>query len=467
MATSHTVNAYLFFWAGQVVSLLGSNIVQFVIIWWIVVTYLNPIYLAVAYLLGIGVQVVFMPIAGVFVDRWNRKWILGVSDGFQALGAIGLIALFLFRNFLTGLQLYWGVVYVITLRGITASFHAPAADAIIPLMVPRSYLNRLNGVKFFFVGAVNILGPALGAIFYELAPIEVIIWVDVVTFLLAIIPLYLIIIPEPPPNGNQVHDKIGLSAVIHEFQEGIHILRSKNGLLPLLLVFTAITLLQIPIAVLGPIFVYSTHSGTVTDLAFVVVLSQVGMLISGVFLLIKKDWNKKSTVIVFAFYFQLLGYFIQVITPLGVFWWMGIGALIFGAMIPIVDSTFRTILQTTVPPDLQGRVSAIAASVAGATLPFGMLASGPLAELFGTVNLFLLAIFASFIVITLAWLLTGLRNLDKTIAWESEAPLPAAAGQSHSIKSGIKRSISELSGSSIRQPMMGFSKLDEDLKTGK
>lgn len=429
-------------------------------------------YLAIAYLLGIGSQVLFMPFAGVFVDRWNRKWVLGVSDALQAIGALALIGLFMFRDSLTGLQLYWGVVYLITLRGITGSFHAPAAEAIIPLMVPRGQLNRLNGVKFVFVGAMNILGPAFGAILYELAAlnelgIELIIWVDVVTFLFALIPLYLIQIPEPPPNGNQKHDKIGLSAVIHELQEGLHILRTKAGLLPLLLVVTAINLLQIPIVVLGPIFVYSTHAGTVTDLAFVIVLSQVGMLISGLFLLLKKEWKRKSAVIVFAFYIQLLGYFFQVITPFGVFWWMGVGAFIFGAMMPIVDATFRTILQTIVPPDLQGRVTAIAASIAGATLPIGMLASGPLAEAFGMVNFFLFAILASFIVLTFAWFFTGLRSLDQTKVWDLDATHTTSTSHPPLVKSGISSSIPNLSGTGIHDPLMGFTKLDEDLKRGK
>ena len=93
-ASRKTLSSYLIFWSGQILSLLGSTIVLFVLIWWVVVEYSSPIYLSIAYLVGIGVQVLFMPIAGVFVDRWNRKIILGVAETLQIIGALVLILLF-------------------------------------------------------------------------------------------------------------------------------------------------------------------------------------------------------------------------------------------------------------------------------------------------------------------------------------------------------------------------------------
>ncbi|MFX0152643.1 MAG: MFS transporter [Candidatus Hodarchaeota archaeon] len=412
--TNQTFLSYLFFWSGQVLSLLGSTIVQFVIIWWIVVYYLNPIYLSIAYLLGIGVQVLFLPVAGVFVDRWNRKLVIGITDAVLAVGALGLIILFTIKDQFAIDSFFWLIVVLLCFRGIASSFHDTATKAIIPIMVPRHQLNRLNGLQFLFLGFINIIGPAIGAVLYELFPLNLIIWIDCITFIIAIIPLVLITIPTIENNKN-VKGVNGFKSFIHDFRDGVDIIRSKEGLFPLLFVLTMINFMQIPIIVLGPFFVYSIHLGTVQDLAFIIAASQLGFLFSGILMLIKKDWNRKAFVIILCLYLQLVGYFIQVITPIGVFEFMAIGAFIFGAMLPIINSMFRTILQVVVPPELQGRVTAITAAMAGAILPIGMLASGPLAESLGIVELFIISIVMSLIILSLMYIFTDLKYADKGI----------------------------------------------------
>lgn len=406
--------AYLYFWVGQAISVLGSTIVQFVLIWWIVVEYTNPLYLSLAYLLAIGVQVIFMPIAGVFVDRWNRKLILFVSDFLQAVGAVLLIILFVIKSSFSPETLYWLVICLLCFRGIMNSFHVPAARAIIPLMVPRSHLDRLNGLQVLIYGVINITGTAVGAVLYTLFPLDIIIWIDCITFVIAVIPLFFINIPK-------IEKKIAVSEVdevksfLGEFRDGLHIIKTKKGLIYLILVMALINFIEIPIIVLGPFFVYITHSGTVQDLALVVAASQLGLLLSGLILLIKNGWNKKVMVIIIAFYIQIAGYLIQVITPIGFewsFWFMAIGAFIFGSMLPIVNSLFHTIIQVIVPPELQGRVTSIIAGITGSILPIGMIASGPLADIFGIQELFLVAIIIGFLVLSFVWFFTDVRLID-------------------------------------------------------
>ncbi|MHA1330788.1 MAG: MFS transporter [Candidatus Hodarchaeales archaeon] len=416
IATPNTLRYYLIFWIAQIFSLLGSTIVQFVIIWWIVVKFVNPIFLSLAYLLGIGIQIIFMPIAGVFVDRWNRKLVLGIADGLQALGALGLIIVFNFQNQIELDTMFWIVLVLIAFRGIISSFHDTAARAIIPIMVPRKHLSRLNGMQFIFLGVINIIGPAVGAILYQLFPLTesgIIIWIDVITFITAVIPLVVISIPHINSILESNGYKRAQTSFVQEFTEGIQILKSKTGLLPLLYVFTAINFLEIPIIVLGPIFIYSVHLGQATDLALVVAASQLGMLLSGLWILFRREWRRKAFIIIVALYIQLFGYFLQVITPTGVFWFMAIGTFIFGTTLPITNAMFKTIFQVLIPPELQGRVTAITAAISGSIMPIAMLLSGPIAEILGFVEFFLLTIILGIIVITVMWLFTDLPALDE------------------------------------------------------
>ncbi|MHA2304683.1 MAG: MFS transporter [Candidatus Hodarchaeales archaeon] len=415
-ASTQRFHSYLYFWGGQIISLLGSTIVQFVLIWWIVVEYLNPIYLALAYLFGIGVQVIFMPIAGVFVDRWNRKITLFVFDSLQAVGAFLLILLFTIKDQLTAETMYLLVLSLLCFRGIMSSFHHPAAKAIIPLMVPHNQLDRMNGLQALFLGVVNIIGPAIGALLYGLLnqQVNLIIWIDCITFLIAVFPLLFIEIPEvekkPPIPGLN-----GLKSFTHEFRDALALLRSKKGFIPLLITITLINFLEIPIIVLGPFFIYTIFSGSVQDLALVVIASQLGLLISGSILAVKNGWKRKARIIIIALYVQLFGYFWQVVTPINFtwsFWFMAIGAFIFGSMLPVVNSLFQTIIQVTAPPEIQGRVTSIVAAAAGAILPIGMLISGPLAEILGIRELFFLAVATGFFVVSFMWVFTNLSSLD-------------------------------------------------------
>ena len=94
MANRATFRSYLFFWSGQLFSLLGSSIAQFVIIWWITLETESTFYLSIAALLGFAPMVILGPVTGVLADRWSRKKLIGVVDLLQAFATIALIFLF-------------------------------------------------------------------------------------------------------------------------------------------------------------------------------------------------------------------------------------------------------------------------------------------------------------------------------------------------------------------------------------
>jgi len=113
LADQATFRNYLFFWSGQLVSLLGSSIVQFAIIWWITVETGSALYLALASFLGLAPLVVVGPFAGVYADRWNRKKLVFVADLMQALAIVILIVFYWIGN-----VVIWQVLAVLTVRAV-------------------------------------------------------------------------------------------------------------------------------------------------------------------------------------------------------------------------------------------------------------------------------------------------------------------------------------------------------------
>ena len=212
ITSKSSFNQYLIFWAGQLFSILGSSIVSFSITWWITITTGSAIYLSILAFMYILPMAFLSPIAGVIADRHNRKIIIAIADSCQAIITLFIIVLFWFN------MAYPAVVVVIMgLRGIFQAFHVPTANAILPSMVPKDKLSRMNGVNYLFTSLIHIIGPVFGAALYSIWSIELILWIDIITFGISIIPLLLIKIPIVIPPKQEKERK----SFLQEFKLGL------------------------------------------------------------------------------------------------------------------------------------------------------------------------------------------------------------------------------------------------------
>ena len=397
-----TFRSYILFWLGQLVSLLGSSIAGFVIIWWITLQTESAVYLSIASLVGFAPIVILSPLAGVLADRWNRKGLIATADLLQALTTMALIFLFL-----SNVVSIWLILVLLGLRGVFQAFHLPTVSAIIPTMVPKEKLSRMNGLNFLFTGAVNLVGPIAAALLLQFWSISQILWIDAVTFLIAIIPLLSISIPS-------VRKKQEQTSFRREFGEGLAFVRNARGFLPLIILSTALNFLITPLDTLLPYFVRFDHFGGVEDLAFVFAFVQGGILAGGLFMSMIKGFKKKRMIVMALFiYVFFLVYAFAALTPTGLFWFMAIGGFIMLFCIPVINVLYMTIIQTVVPMEMQGRVNSVDMALSNAARPFGMIISGPIAEVIGTANLFSGCALSGMLIFTISWLFTDIRHVEK------------------------------------------------------
>ena len=400
--STNTFKNYLFFWIGQLCSLLGSSVVQFVVIWWINIETGSPIYLSLAAFFSMIPMVILMPVVGVFIDRWNRKWTIAIADGSQAIITLWLIILFATNN-----ADVWPVILINSLRGICQAFHFPTVNAIIPIMIPKDKLSRMNGINYLFTGLINAFGPQIGANLLAFFSISEIMWIDIITFFLAITPLVLIKIPSIIKSEIITEKKSYFS----EMKFGIKVLRLVPGLLILFVLISTINFLNMPFNTLMPFYVKYIHYGNEISYAFVTTLAQIGIVMGAIIASVKKHWNRKELVILRGILFGFIGYFLATISPIGNFYIIGIGNLIHASMAPIINTMFLTIIQTRVPKETQGRVFSIVASIAFGITPIGMILSGPLAEILGIYLLFYSSLAIELISTLLVWFFSKVRFL--------------------------------------------------------
>lgn len=421
--TDSSYRSYLYFWIGQLVSLLGSSIVQFVIIWWITVTTKDPLYLGIAAFLGFGSTIAVSLFAGVLVDRWDRKKVIFAVDGLQALATAVLIYLFWI-----GTAEIAHILVLLTVRGIFQGFHEPATMAILPIMVPKEKLRQVNSWAYLFNGIIFLIGPVLAAIILEvfgLNNMHLILMIDGLTFLVALIPLIMIVIPKIKSTVIG-----GKPSFVKEFKAGLSIIKDRKGLIPLMLTFTAANFFLTPLFVLLPfITTESALQGDVFTYSVAMALMSGGGILISLLLSKKKLFDNNALgvsvglgigylAIIFTGFSVLNGFLIAFFMMM----------FINGVTTPIANIHSQQIWQTVVPPEFQGRVFAVRRTLAQVSGPLAMGLSGIVANRVGSIPLIIGAGIIGLVLNFYIWYFTSLPKteelLKKHTLYDDEHEIP-------------------------------------------
>ncbi|TKJ19183.1 MAG: hypothetical protein CEE43_16055 [Promethearchaeota archaeon Loki_b32] len=246
-------------------SLLGSLVVFFVIFVWITDVTGSASMLALGSFIFLIPMLIITPFAGVISDRHNRKTIILIVDSLQAFFTFILTLIFMFNA-----AEVWIVFIFIGIRSVFQSFHSPTVGAIMPSMVPKDKLGRINGVNFFCTGLIQLIGPAVGATLLFFFPIQIVLWADVITYFIALIPLLLIKIPTVHVNS----DGGEKNSFIRDMREGYTAIRTIPGLLTIMAIAMLLNMLIQPLIILMPYFIKIVHSGDNFMLAIVEMILQ-------------------------------------------------------------------------------------------------------------------------------------------------------------------------------------------------
>ncbi len=403
------IKSYLLFLIGQVQSQLGSIIVQFVIILWITLEYQSTFYLGLASFVGFAPMVIASLFTGVLVDRYNRKIIIVIVDAIQALVTLILVYLF-WTEMVTIIH----ILLILGIRAFLQAFHMPATEAIVPLMVPKDKLSQINGLRQFSDGASGAIGPVLAIFLLNYWEIRVILLLDPLTFILAIIPVLIIKIPAPKKKMEKKENP----SFKNEFSEGISFILKKPGLLPLVLLFSVINFFFNPLLVLLPMFIIQTHAKGKDEIAFMMVLLQIGYIAGSILMMVWKGFKRKISGTMLAMVGIFIGMLIITIIPpeSEFFYIIGIGFSVVGLTLVILNATILTLYHSVIPPEKLGRFTAVRRTIIWFTIPVSSLFSGIIAEYLDIRLIFFSCVVLALIAIVYSWLMTKLPELEHHMA---------------------------------------------------
>jgi DHA3 family macrolide efflux protein-like MFS transporter len=411
-------------WTGQALSLLGSQLVQFALIWWLTITTGSATVLATASIVGILPQVLLGPFVGALVDRWSRRVIMILADLLIAGITLGLAALFAF-----GVVQAWHIYLALFFRALAGTFHFPAMAASTSLMVPKEHLTRIQGANQTLQGGLNIVAAPLGALLMELLPMQGIIAIDVITALLAVTPLLFIPVPQPAFLEN-VDPGSSKPSVWADLRAGVRYVWNWPGLLAILIMAALINLVLNPAFALLPILVKNVFGGGAMQLAWMESTGGIGIVAGGLLLGVWGGFRRRIMTSLLGLIGIGLGALVIGLTPAGMFPLAIAAFFVVGVMLPLTNGPLFAIVQAAVAPEMQGRVFTLIGSVAAAMSPLGLAIAGPISDTIGERTWFLVTGLMALV----SYLIPAIRSIeDQHPGVEKESPAgletsPAAPG---------------------------------------
>jgi DHA3 family macrolide efflux protein-like MFS transporter len=368
-------------WGGQALSILGSQLVQFALIWYLTVQTGSATVLATASLVGMLPNVVLGPFIGTLVDRWNRRRIMLVADSIEALATIVLAVLFALKVVEVG-----HILALLFVRSLASAFHGNAMSASTSLMVPVEQLTRIQGLNQLLNGGMNVVAAPLGALLLGMLPMQGILSIDVITALFAVVPLSFIQVPQPERNAA---DAVG-TTVWTDFKAGLQYMISWPGLLIIGLMTVGINFTVIPAFSLLPLMIKDYFGGSAVHLSWVESAMGAGMILGGGLLGVWGGFSRKILTSLVGLMGMGAGTLILALAPASAISLAVGAALLVGLMTPITMGPFFAIIQSTVEPDMQARIFSLLSSVGTGIAPIGLMIAGPVSDQVGIQAWFLL-----------------------------------------------------------------------------
>jgi MFS family permease len=358
-------------WIGQIVSVLASGMTTFALTIYMYQQTKSATAMGFVQVAYITPFLLMSPIAGVMVDRYNRKLMMMVSDF-----ASGLATLSVFILFTTGNLHYWYIYFASAVAGVGTTFQWPAYSAAISVMIPKEQYGRANGMMSLIEAGPGVLAPLLAGALLPILSIGGILFIDTITFGTAILALSVVFVPQPTSTAEGQEAKGGFWK---EASFGFKYIFARPSLLGLQLVFFLGNLFSgIGFAVLAPMILARTNQNTLV-LGSVESAISVGMVVGGIVMSAWGGFKRRVHGVLLGWMLSSLG--ISIIFGLGQDLPVWIPAVFFGGLfVPLVNGSNQAIWQAKVAPDLQGRVFSARRLIAWLTNPISPIIGGTLAD---------------------------------------------------------------------------------------
>ncbi|MFC2099649.1 MFS transporter [Candidatus Bipolaricaulota bacterium] len=359
-------------WTGQTLSAFGTVVAQFALVWWVTKLTGSATVLATATVAALVPTILLSPLAGVFVDRHNRRLIMIVSDAF-----IALVSLWLAYLFWTGAMELWHVYVAAIARALGSAFYGPACGASITLLVPKEQYGRIGGMDQTRSGVLEVAGPLLGALAIAWFPLHHVMLLDVGTAAFAILPLLIFSIPQPKADPTATG---GRASYWQDFVAGFRYVVGWRALMLFVGLVAIVNIMLFSSTTLTPLLVYNGFGGEAGMLAWFQSGFGFGMIAGGLALGLWGGPRRKILAVLGSIVGMGGILLIPAWTPTSV-WWVAVGGYaLLGIVFAIGQGNMSAAFRGLVDPAKQGRFYSLLRSLLHGLNPLGIMIAGVVAD---------------------------------------------------------------------------------------
>ncbi|MCB7071156.1 MFS transporter [Caldibacillus sp. 210928-DFI.2.22] len=358
------------FLSSQAISLFGSSLVQYAMMWYITLSTESGVMMTIYIICGFIPTFILSPVAGVWADRYNRKMLIVLSDGLIALATLILAILFLM-----GFDDIWLLFLMAAIRAFGTGIQTPAVGAILPQIVPKNKLTKVNGINGSIQAIIMFVSPLVSAALLGMATMEIIFFIDVVTAAIAIGTLLIFL---KIPLHEKAKDK-QTTSYLSDFKLGLQYVNSHDFLKKFFLFFALFMVLMAPASFLTPLQVARSFGDDVWRLTAIEIVFSIGMMAGGAIIAAWGGFSNKVKTMGFAT--VIMGVCTFALGSVPNFWVYLFFMGVFGVAMPILNTPATVLLQEKIEEDYLGRVFGVMGMISTSMMPIGMLIFGPLADM--------------------------------------------------------------------------------------
>jgi len=385
------------FLSGQTVSLFGSMIVQYVVMWYVTLETRSGLAVALYAICAFLPQGIVSIFGGVLADRLNRRALVMTADAAIAAATLALALIML-----AGVTDLWIILVAVGVRSVGAGVQTPAVMAMIPQLTPPDQLMRINGIFQSITSAMSLIAPAAAGAVYGLFGIIPAFFIDVVTAAIGIILLAFVTVPTLVAVAEKT------SGYGTDLVEGFRYIWRHAFVRWLMALFAIIFLLTVAPSFITPLMVARSFGDEVWMVTVLEIAFSIGMVLGGVLVsTLFANTNRIGMIVATAFGFGLFTIALGLSPNLWVFY---VFMFLFGLGVPLFSTASTTLLQETVKPEMHGRVFGFVGIIMAVATPIGMVAFGPLADVISVEALLVIGGVATMAVIAIAVLLPSGRT---------------------------------------------------------
>ena len=357
-------------WLGQLISSVGDNFALLAGL--VVIKRLTDSSLA----LGIMAMAITLPqllfglIGGVFVDRFDRRWVMITSD---VLRGLAVLLLLIVRQ-PSEIYVFYIVGFLVASLG---AFFYPARNAVIPNIVEEDMLLSANALMQITQVAAMVFGPALAGLAIGWVGTYFAFVLDSITYLVSAAAIAMMRIPPLPQPTTATNVRV----IRDQLVEGLVFIRRDFTILNIIIITAVGTLGLGAIIILAVIYLEDELGLGAEGLGLLYSVEGLGMVAGGVLISSFGSWARSRQIITVGM--VVLGLAIISFALAPSFLVVLIGAAIIGLCIVSARATLSALTQALVPDEKRGRVESAVATVMGMTNTASMALAGVFGDLVG------------------------------------------------------------------------------------